>query len=160
MPRYKDRPLRWPDVLGRFEAGSYTRHLHNARGLIERIRDDGSQIFDKEPKLLHKWQDYCSVLLTFLAELWKRHNLKQNLETAMREFIHEFEHFTEHTEKLLYKISPDLNANEDVRNARILIDVAYRASTYALVSAWIPDKQGERKEISVPKKYRKNAKLI
>ena len=60
MPRYKDRPLRWPDVLGRFEAGSYTRHLHNARGLIERIRDDGSQIFDKEPKLLHKWQDYCS----------------------------------------------------------------------------------------------------
>ena len=160
MPRYKNRPLRWPDVLGRFETGSYTWHLRNARGLIERIRDDGSQIFDKDSKPLHKWQNYCSVLLTFLAEWRQRRDSKKNLETAMREFIHEFEHSTEHMEKLLYKISTDLNANEDVRNIRILIDVAYRASTYALLSAWIPDKQGERKEISVPKKYRKNAKLI
>ena len=180
MPRYKNRPLRWPDILGRFEAESYTWHLRNARGLLERIRDDGSQIFDKYPKLLHKWQDYCSVLLTFLAKLWRRRDSKQNLETAMREFIHEFEHSTEHMEKLLYKISTDLNANEDVRNTRILIDVAYRASTYALLSAWIPDKhddasalmtvvdlstgkitkKGEPKEMRMPRKYRKNAKLL
>lgn len=179
MPRYKNRPLRWPDVLGRFEAGSYTWHLRNARGLIERIRDEGSQIFDEYPKLLHKWQDYCSVLLTFLAELRRRRNSKQNLETAMREFIHEFEHSTEHMEKLLYKISTDLNANEDTRHARMLFDVVYRAATYTLLAAWIPEKQDEAsieivvdrstgkvtekvklKEMRVPKKYRKNAKLL
>ena len=178
MPRYKNRPLRWPDVLGRFEAGSYTWHYRNARGLIERISDEGTTFFDKNPKLLHKWQEYCSNLLTFLNDLLQRRS-KQKLETAMREFVHEFEHSTEHMEVLLHKVSTNLNAKEKVGSIRILFDVAYRVSTYALLSAWIPEKHDnlsieivvdrstgkvtekvKQKKMRVPKKYRKNAKLL
>ena len=58
----------------------------------------------------------------------------------MREFIQEFEHSTHRMYQLLYQtLDPD--NDEAVREIMGLFNWAYRFSTYALVSAWIDDKQ-------------------
>ena len=179
MPRFDERPLRWIDVIDRFESQSAGLRLRDARGVIERIKDEGTKFFGKNSEELDKWQKECSVLLNFLDDLWQRRDSeKQNLETAMREFIGAFEHSEGRMEQMLYKFSTDLNDSESVRRTVSLIDVAYRASTYALLSAWIPDKhddvsslvtvvdlstskitqKGKRKEMRVPKKYKRNTK--
>lgn len=178
MSRYQERSLQWTDILGRFEAHSHSDHLRNARGLVERLKDEGIRFFDKDSEQLRGWQRYCSELLTFLNTLrLRRDSEKQGLETAMREFIQEFEHSTERIEQMLYGAVADPDNDEDVRRIRNWVNVAYRSSTYALVSAWINDKhddislvttidltvgevrqEGKRTLMKVPPKYKKSTK--
>ena len=178
MPRYKKRQLQWMDIIGRFEAQSHSAHFHNARGLIERLKDEGARFFDEGSEQLRRWQRCCSVLLSFLNNLGQRRDLgKEGLETVMREFIQEFEHSTERMEQMLYGAVVEPDNNEDVRQIRNWINLAYRASTYALLSAWIEDKhddislvttidlttgevrqEGNRTPMRVPPKYKKSTK--
>ncbi len=141
MPRYKERQLQWMDIIGRFEAQSHSDHSRKALGLVGRLKDEGARFFDEGSEQLRRWQRCCSVLLSFLNNLGQRRDLgKEDLETVMREFIQEFEHSTERIEQMLYGAVVDPDNDENVRQIRDWINLAYRASTYALLSAWIDDK--------------------
>ena len=178
MPRYNERQLQWMDIIGRFEAQSHSDHFRNARGLIDRLKDEGARFFDRDSEQLHSWQRYCSVLLTFLNNLSRRRDLeKQSLETAMREFIQEFEHSTLRMYQMLYGAVAEPDNNEDVRQTMDWFNLAYHSSTYALVSAWLDDKhedislrttidltsgevrqEGTRTPMQVPRKYQRSTK--
>ena len=180
MPRYEERPLQWTDVLGRFESRSHSDHLRNALGLVGRLKDEGARLFGKDSKQLRRWQGGCSELLIFLNTLGRRRDSeKQSLETAMREFIQEFEHSTERIQQMLYGAGMDSEKKEDVRQIMDLVNLAFRSSTYALVSAWIDDKhddvslvttidltagevrqEGKRTPMRVPAKYKKSTKRL
>ena len=180
MPRYKARNLRWVDVLGRFEEYPSSTHLINALGLLERLRDEGRSFWDKDSDQLEKWQQYSSELLQFLNTLNRRRDVDgQPLETAMREFIQEFEHSTLRMHQMLYGPVADLDNDEHTKHVTNLFNLVYLSSTYALLSAWIEDKrdnnslttmvdltsgeirqEGTRTEMRVPRKFRRSTKRI
>ena len=97
----------------------------------------------------------------------------------MREFTHEFEHSTQRMYQMLY--GPVSNPESDERVGQIMnwFNLVFLSSTYALLSAWIDDKQehnslttrvnlttgevrqeGTRSEMRVPRKYRRATKGI
>ena len=97
----------------------------------------------------------------------------------MREFIQEFEHSTHRMYQLLYETLEDSDNDEAVREIMGLLNWAYRFSTYALVSAWIDDKQegntlmtsidlttdevrqeGALTKMQVPREYKHTAKRL
>ena len=141
MPRFEERKLQWMYAFGRFEDNAYSDHARNARGFIQRLKGEGDRFLKRESEQLQRWNDGCTDLLDLLKDLPQRRDLKQEgLETAMREFIQEFEHSTHRMYQLLYQaLDPD--DDEAVRKIMDLFNWAYRLSTYALVSAWIDDKQ-------------------
>ena len=141
MPLFEERQLQWMDIMERFEAKPHSEHVYNARGFIERLKSEGDRFLKREPKQLRRWHRCCTDLLNLLKDLRQRRDLEQqSLETAMREFIQEFEHSTHRMYQLLYQaLDPD--NDEAVREIMGLFNWAYRFSTYALVSAWIDDKQ-------------------
>ena len=97
----------------------------------------------------------------------------------MREFIQEFEHSTLRMHQMLYGPVSDPENDEGVKQIVILFNLVYLSSTYALLSAWIDDKQetnsltttvnlstgevrqeGTRSEMQVPRKYRRSTKRL
>ena len=97
----------------------------------------------------------------------------------MREFFQEFEHSTGRMYQLMYSTDADTERDERIREIINRFNIVYLTSTYALVSAWIDDKQdrntrttlvdlttGEVKQegtltrMQVPKKYRKSTRRI
>ena len=119
-------------------------------------------------------------LWSFLNRLGTRRDLQeQDLATAMREFIQEFEHTSLRMSQMLYGATGD---NEDGQNVDEIFDwlnFVFRCSMYSLLSGWIDDKQddflltinvnlstGESSEnltgtaMKVPKKYRNATKRL
>ena len=180
MPRYRERQLQLSDAVGRFEALPSSHHARNALGIIRLLKDQGSNYWNSDSRHLREWERYCDVLWTFLNNLGERRDLKeQSLETVMREFIQEFEHSRTRLHQMLYGAVDDPKDNEEVRQISELLNWVYIASTYALVSSWIDDKQeqvsvtmtinlttGEteqewnRTEMRVPRKYKRGKKRI
>ena len=144
MARYSKRQLRLSDTLGRFGDKPSSHHVYNALGLLYRLRDEGSNYWDRDSLQLANWQRYCNVLLAFINSLSERRDLnKQNLETVMREYIKEFEHSRARMNQMLYGVANNIESDEGVRQINELFHWAYLASTYALVSSWIDDMQEE-----------------
>ena len=142
MARFADRPLQWSDVIGRFEAKSSAEHARNALGLIGRLTDEGRKFWDTDSKELAKWQLYCHVMWEFLNTLRKRRDVdKQSLETAMREFVREFEHSTLRMYQMVYGQVTDPDSDDRVREMMTWSSLVFQASVFALLSAWSEDKQ-------------------
>lgn len=180
MPRFEQRQLQWTDIVGRFEAKSHSEHVRHARGMMEKLRSEGDRFLKGKPDQLRRWCHYCTQLLNFLRDLDQRRASKQqSLETAMREFIQEFEHSTGRMSQILYGALEDPDNNEAAKQIMTLFELIYRVSTYAVVSAWIADKHeettyritvnlatGDRKDegthtpMRVLKKYRKSTKRL
>ena len=177
MPRFEDRQLQLVDLIGRFEANPSSTHVRDALSAISRLKDDGTKSWDEESQELRRWRKYCDDLLTFLnSTLGKRRHLeKQDLATALREFIQEFEHSTQRMYQMLYSRSNDL----DIEQTLHWFDLVYRFSTYALISFWIDDKtennsveitintttsktteKRTRDEMRIPKKHRHATKKL
>ena len=111
MARFANRPLQWSDVIGRFEAKSSAGHAHNALGLIGRLKDEGRKFWGAGSKELEKWRQYCDVMWAFLNSLRKRRDVdEQSLETAMREFVREFEHSTGRMYQMVFGNYPYKNS--------------------------------------------------
>ncbi|MDE2688466.1 MAG: hypothetical protein OXI16_13360 [Chloroflexota bacterium] len=175
MSRFKDHPLLWMDIIEGFADKSDFQHYHNARGLIGRLNDKGAKFWLPDSQEFRKWQTYCSALLTFLNNVRVRRDVKeQSLETAMRDFIHEFEHSNYRIHQLLYSAVDDVNIDEDAKETLNLLSLVFQTATYTLVSTWNEDlrtrdsiathiklfhpgsrTEGERKGIKVKKEYRK-----
>lgn len=180
LPRYKERPIELSDDVGRFEAKPSSHHARNALGIISLLREEGTNYWGSDSRELRNWERYCTVLWNFINELSDRRDLKkQSLETAMREYIQEYEHSRDRLNQLLYGAVDDPESNERMRHISELLHWTYLTSTYALVSYWIGDKQehvsvtmtinlttGEhqeewnRDEMRVPRKYKRATKRI
>ena len=180
MPRFDERPLQWIDVLGRFEASSHQTHVHDALALIGRLKDEGRTFWPEGSSQVGRWEEGCTELWTFLNRLGTRRDLnKQDLATALREFIQEFEHTTDRMYQMLYGAVADPNDDDRVTQVFDWFNLVFRSSTYALVSGWLNDKQeqnvveitvnlvsGEsseewtRTEMKVPSKYQRRTKRL
>ena len=180
MPRYNDRPLEWTDIIGRFEASPSSTHVYYALGYIGRLRDEGRRFWGEDSSQLKRWQRCCDALWTFLNRLSERRDVKgESLETAMREFIQEFEHSTSHMHQMLYGLSDDSDKAQDAMSLTNWFDLVFRTSTYAITSTWIDDKTEHRTttisvslttgesssdttvtEMKVPKKYKRSTQRL
>lgn len=180
MARFDERPLQLTDALGRFEADSHQTHVHNALGWIGGLKDYGWELWDEDSDQFRRWNKGCTELWGYLNRLGERRDVeKDDLATAMREFIQEFEHTTWRMHQLLYSSCDESNDEKTVTDVFDWMNVVFRASVYALVSGWIDDKQdnsrlevivnvltGEFKEeltrdgMKLPEKYRKATKRL
>lgn len=180
MSRYRGRNLQWMDIVGRFEAKPSSTHLCNALGLLEMLSDKGKSFWDRDSEQFRKWHLYSFELRTFLKNLRQRREVEeQPLEIAMREFVQEFEHSTLRMHQMLYGAVADPESDERVKQMINWFNLIYLSSTYALLSAWIDDKQesnslttivdlttgevrqeGDRTEMRVPRKYRRATKGV
>ena len=180
MARFDERPLQWTDILGRFEAHSHQTHSHQTFGLIGALKDLGRTFWPNGSTQLRRWEEGCTELWSFLNRIGTRRDLnKQDLATAMREFIQEFEHTTRRMYQMLYGEIPDGEEDQRVTEVFDWFNFVFRSFTYALVSGWIDDKQdknfmtttinistgevsreGTRTFMTVPKKYRRATKPI
>ena len=180
MPKFHSRPLQWTDVLGRFEAHSHQTHTHNTLGLIGALQDRGRTFWPEESSQRQRWDDGCAELLNFLNKLGTRRDLaKQDLATAMREFIQEFEHTTGRMHQMLYGEVEDPDNDPRITEVFDWFNFTFRSAVYALLSGWIDDKQdhflvtthinlttGETSQewsgtaMKVPKKYRHATKRV
>ena len=180
MTRFNKRHLQLVDLVGRFEAHPSSAHVRHAIGFIERMRDDGGAFWNEDSQQLRRWREYCTTLLEFLNTLGERRYLQhQDLATALREFIQEFEHSTAGMYQMLYGTADDPENDENIGHMVEWFSLAYRQSTYAILSTWIDDKEervsvgialnmtsGERKEtwtrteMRVPRKYRRMTKRL
>ena len=178
MPRFKNRQLQWTDIMERFVDRSSQLHVREALAYIGALRDQGRRFWDADSECLLKWQEYCTPLWKFINDLSRRRDLEnQKLETAMREFIHEFEHSTGGMYVLIYGLVGNADGYERIEEIFVWFDLVFRASTYALVSSWIPEMQdtvsltthinlttsktkqeGTRTEMKIPKGYQKMTK--
>ncbi len=143
--RFANRSLEFFDIHHRFEAEPVSMHRRTAQGAIERLRDEGNCLWSEDQKQLHRWREYCNVLWAFIVtDLGKRRNIQnQDLQTALREFISEFEHSTHGMYEMLYGTFEGADSDTRIRNFLQWVELAYRASTYAILSYWIDEKHDE-----------------
>lgn len=178
--RFTEREFQWMDLMGRFENRSFSEHHREALGMIGGLEHEGTRFWDRGSQEFQKWRRCCTALREFLNSIRRRRDSKgQPLETAMREFFQEFEHSTGRMYQLMYSTDADTERDERIREIINRFNIVYLTSTYALVSAWIDDKQdrntrttlvdlttGEVKQegtltrMQVPKKYRKSTRRI
>ena len=180
MARYDERPLQLTDILGRFEAHPHQIHVHHALGLIGRLEDEGRRFWPEGSEQLQRWERGATDLWGFMNRLGTRRDLEsQDLQTAMREFIQEFEHTTGRMYQMLYGETDDPDDDQRVTEIFDWFNIVFRSSIYALLSGWIEDKQEEnlveiqlnlatgessqewtRTAMVVPKKYRRATEPI
>ena len=180
MARFDKRPLEWTDILGRFEGSSHQTHLHHTLGLIGRLKDEGRRFWPDGSSQLGRLEEGCAELWGFLNRLGTRRDLHgQDLPTAMREFIQEFEHSTGRMYQMLYGTVENPDDDQGITEVFDWFNFVFRSSIYALLSGWIDDKQDEtlvttninlatgevsqewtRTEMTIPKKYLRATKGI
>ena len=180
MPRYKERQLRLTDIVNRFEADSSSMHVRNALGAIGRLERDGIALWDEGSDQLSRWREGYTDLSVFLNRLGeRRHGKRQDLATALREVIQEFEHTTCRMRQMLHSTSDAPDNDTNIERILRWFDLIYRLSTYALISSWIDDKTEEeslklmvnlttgtttqkrtKRKMQVPKKYRRSTRTI
>ena len=161
-------------------------HLRDALAVIGRLKDEGRRFWPDGSAQLSRWKEGCTELWTFLNNLGARRNVEsQDLATAMREFIQEFEHHTGRMYQMLYGATARPDEDQSVTDIFEWFNLVFRLSIYALLSGWLDDKhdesvarttinmeiegdmatvkvsqESERKEMTIPKKYRQAANRI
>ena len=143
MSRFNDRTRFYLNVDDeRFEACSTQVHFRNARGSIERIRNDGRDILRDHPDRIAKWDEYCNDLLRFLCSLGKRRLLdKDRLEIVLREYFALHEHSVGRCYQLMYS----RGVKTEIESILDWFSVVYKYSTSAIVSFWLEDKHEENR---------------
>lgn len=148
--------------------------------MLERLRDDRRDYCRSGSEQDERWTGACNTLLNLLKDMQRRHDLeKQDLATAMREFVQEFEHSTARIDQILHSEYAHRQGAPDPDIVFDWMDVVFRQSIYAILSTWIDDKTetrsvsirialatGETEEawthepMTVPRKYRRATKRI
>ncbi len=181
MARYEERSPQWIDIIEPFEARSHQEHAHDALACIGRLKDEGRRFWSEGSPQLGRWEAGCTELWGFINNLGARKSLeKQDLTTAMREFIQAFEHNTGRMYQMVYGAVDNPDDDQGITDIFEWFNLTFRFSVYALLSGWIDDKQEEnvakieinlvtgevhereweRTEMKVPRKYRRAARRI
>ena len=136
--RYRNRRPQLLDLVPRFEGEPSRVHVRNALGATGRLKDDGTAFWSEGAPQLEKWRYECDELMKFIGQSLgeRRHLDKQDLSTALREFVQMFEHSQWRLDQLLQS-GP---SEEDRQRILRWCDLVYRLSTYALIAFWIDDK--------------------
>jgi len=101
--------LRLRDLIPRFEAAPTSEHVRNAVAAVQRLDDEGRSFWPAGSNQLSRWERCCNDLLDIINGLGKRRwGQKQDLPTALREFIGEFEHTTYRMLQMLSNRPDDL----------------------------------------------------
>ena len=138
MSRFVERPYEWADIDKRFEGLAAHRHLRNAISYIQKLEEDGRTELETEPKQFERWRELCRELVQYLRKVGV--DTERDLTTDMREFVHAFEH----AQHRMYQISYGPAGFNDALTTRYVLnwlEFVFRHSTYAILSAHIPDKQ-------------------
>lgn len=146
MTRYKDRPLRLKDLVPRFEKKPTSTHVRNALAAIQRLGDEGREFWpDGDSSQRDRWLEGCRELQAFINRLGERRSIRgQDLPTALREFIQEFEHTTGRMFQMLRSLPGADDATDPRTNtAERWCNLAFKCSVYALTASWIDDKAEE-----------------
>ena len=127
--------MRFRNLVYRINEHPPEEHAYNAVASIGRLKDEGIRFWKSQPPAGDRWNHYCDDLFRFLnAEMGERRFLrKQSLETALVEFIHEFEH---HTGRIHQMLHAKHIAAADRLGLVAWIDHIYRFSTYAILTFW------------------------
>ena len=156
-------------------------HVRNANALIERMAEEGKSLFPHDSGQSRRWQEGWDEVKQHISRLGQSN--QGDLATALRKFIHSWEHQTERMDQMMFGLTDSRDTESDTRmNAsqlRAWTDLTYKASTYAIISAYIPDKQEnsmlrmtinlttrkttttwERIKARVPRKYRHATKKL
>ena len=145
--RWKDRPLNAEVLVGRFEEQTTSELRRNAKGVIERLRDEGCNTCWKlDPDKAEQWHRYCTVLWEIIHALDAQKNLQNSgLTKVLREFIQEYEHTSYRLRQMLYgyDASDTKGDQESLQKLEFWLTLVYRCATYAIVSTWIEDKDRE-----------------
>ena len=180
MPRHSERQLQLIDLVGRFEAQSSQVHVYNALACIERLRCEGRALLEPGSNQMDRWEKGCGELWRLLNTLGMHRDIKKvDLQTVMRNFFEKFEHHTGRMLQIAYGTAGKSDENTSFQHLSSWIEMAFRTSSYAIVSAWLPDKWDEtsvrininlstgetnevfaRKEMRVPRKHKKATKPI
>ncbi len=181
-PRFRDRRYsRLLDLIPPFESRPSSHHVRDAMAIVERLRDEGRQFWPAGSDELVRWREGCTELWVFLNNLGQRRDSgQQPLETAFREFVQAFEHTVYRIEQMLHGVRGQGECDPpEVDVVFRWIELAYRLSTYGIVSYWIDDKTEEKvtrislnlttgeqsqdtevvRQMSIPRKYRQSARL-
>ena len=160
--------------------------MRDALAFIGRLKDEGRRFWPDGSTQLCRWEEGCTELWSVLNNLGARRDLdKQDLTTAMREFIQEFEHNTGRMYQMLYGAVERPDEDQSVTEIFEWCNLVFRISIYALLSGWINDKQdesvtrttinmeiggdmatvevsheSETREMTIPTKYRQAANRI
>ena len=117
--------------------------------MIERLRDEGRTLWPEGSPAFSRWQRGWTELWCLINRLGERRDIKkQDLPTALREFIQEFEHTTERMFQVLHSHT-DASIRDSIRDSNIetishWCDFSFRCAIYAVTSFWIDDKTEER----------------
>ena len=181
-PRFRDRRYsRLLDLIPPFESRPSSHHVRDAMAIVERLRDEGRQFWPAGSDELARWREGCTELWVFLNTLGQRRDIDQQpLETAFREFVQAFEHTIYRIAQMLHGVRGQGECDPPEVNAVFKwTELAYRLSTYGIVSYWIDDKTEEKvthislnlttgeqsqetevvRQMSIPRKYRQSARL-
>ena len=174
VARYRDRPVDLGTLVPRFDAEPSWMHVRNANALIERMASEGRKLFGANSAQSRRWQDGWNDVKQHISRLGQDN---VDLATALREFIQEFEHQTDRMDQMMFGLtnSPDTDSDTRMNDTQLChwVDLIYKATTYAIISSYISDKQetstlrttinlttgemtqeGTRSEAKVPRKYR------
>ena len=137
MPRFKNRPLEWTDILDRFKKLPKEDHLHNALALIGRLEDEGTMFSSNDSTQRTRWRTACTELARVLRESGaRRHGLKQDLATALKDFMHDFEHASCRISQIIYQDANDPDYEDNKERISDWLNLIFKACIYALTSAW------------------------
>ena len=161
----------------RFEALSSSDHARNAIAFIQVLEIEGAKLLAEGSNQHGRWKEGCAELQGYIRALGQVDD--RDLSTSLREFIHLYEHTTERMYRMLQGTRGNAEDISSIRQALNWFDLAYKHSTYAILSSCIPDKnppqtlrttiniatgevtqEGDRGELRVPGKYRNTANKV
>ena len=143
--RFANRSIELHDLVHRFESVPHSHHTRTSWAIIQRIRDDGAELWDKGSKQQDRWIESCDTLLQFvvygLPE--KRFKEKKTLSDTLREFYAEFEHSVRRMREMLHGANIDKQQSHRISDFETWIASFYQASTYTITSFYINEKHDE-----------------
>ena len=132
----------------RFERASLPEALRDVRGLIERLLDQGRELWDEDSPEFQRWRKYCDDLSEFVVATRARRQRGVRLATIMREFFSVFEHSEIRLQQLLGQVPEDQRSDERASLYRWM-PMVFQGCTRAIVACWFDYKDTEPDRIYV-----------
>ena len=152
MAKFKERLSDEFDIHVPFEDSSSQVYVRNARGAIERLRDEGRGHFGDESREYKRWEKACNELWSLVLSLHsdkairdRQKNTKNEGEDAtvlivFRDFIKLFEHAQFRLHQLAFAGKSN---NPFISQTFYWLNLYYRYATYAIISVYLGDKTEE-----------------
>ena len=132
------------DIYDRLNSTTSVIQLRNARGVVERLRDDRWQYFEEGCNAFNRWKEGCDELYKFINMIpASLHIDGRDMDVVLEKFIEAFEHHERRFRDMLEaKIIPDSSREQIATTVSFWFDALFRFSVYAILL----EHQGKRGE--------------